>query len=92
MFGRHPNLSIDVALGINRSSDRPSSHHYVVEFRSGLQKAYESACKASDTFKDRHKQLRDPRCRAAVLQKGDRVLVKILAFTGKHKLFFTLGA
>ena len=87
MFGRHPNLPIDVAMGIDRANSRSASpHRYVAELRSRLLKAYNSARKSSEASKTRHKELRDPRCHAAVLQKGDRVLVKKLAFTGKHKL------
>jgi transposase InsO family protein len=87
MFGRHPNLPIDVAMGIDRSGETSSEpHHYVARLRSRLQKAYNLARQSSESSKVRHKQLRDVRCRAAVLQKGDRVLVKKLAFTGKHKL------
>ena len=87
MFGRHPNLPIDVAMGITRSSSGSTQpHHYVAELRSRLLRAYMSARKASDAAKIRHKQLRDPRSRAAVLGVGDRVLVRKLAFTGKHKL------
>ena len=87
MFGRHPNLPIDVAMGIDRAISRTSSpHRYVAELRSRLLKAFNSARKFSDWSKMRQKELRDVRCRAAVLQKGDRVLVKKLAFTGKHKL------
>jgi transposase InsO family protein len=86
MFGRHPNLPIDVAMGICRSEPADSQHHYVTSLKSRLLRSYDLARKSSSCAKLRHKRLKDVRCRAAVLERGDRVLVKQLAFQGKHKL------
>ena len=87
MFGRHPNLPVDVVMGIQRSSDSVDSlPSFVSDLREKLSHSYEVARKMSDISKGRHKQLKDRRCNAAVLTVGDRVLVRKLAFTGKHKL------
>ena len=88
MFGRHPHLPIDVAMGIDRRevTDSSTSHQYVSSLRSRLLQSYESARQHSDYSKTRHRNIKGARCRAAVLQIGDRVLVKQLAFHGKHKL------
>ena len=88
MFGRHPNLPVDVAMGISRSSRQLDSSlpSFVADLRERLSRSYDLARKMSNMSKGRHKQLRDRRCRAAILTVGDRVLVRKLAFTGKHKL------
>jgi len=85
MFGRHPHLPIDAAMGITRV-ESTTPHHYVSSLRSRLLQSYDLARRSSASSKARHKQLKDVRCRAAVLEIGDRVLVKQLAFPGKHKL------
>ncbi|VDI12112.1 Hypothetical predicted protein, partial [Mytilus galloprovincialis] len=51
-----------------------------------LKEAYELATKHSRIGKDRQKYNYNKKARSAILQTGDRVLVKILAFDGKHKL------
>ena len=86
MFGRHPNLPIDVAMGICRSAQDKDHHHYVSSLKSRMLRSYDLARRSSGFSKLRHKQLKDVRCRAACLEKGDRVLVRQLAFQGKHKL------
>jgi transposase InsO family protein len=85
MFGRHPNLPIDIAMGISRH-DNTTTSSYAEDLRKRLLRSYDLAKRTSDFSKFRHKRLKDVKYRAAVLQKGDKVLVKKLAFTGKHKL------
>ena len=87
MFGRHPNLPVDVVMGISHSDVQSDSWpSFVSGLRDRLSKSYELARKSSELEKGRHKHLRDRKCRAAILTPGDRVLVRKLAFTGKHKL------
>ena len=85
MFGRHPNLLIDVAMGISHSKSKVP-HPYGSSLKSRVLKAYDLACKSSDSAKLHHKLLKDVRCHAAILEIGDKVLVRQLAFQGKHKL------
>ena len=56
------------------------------KLRDRLKNAYELATTTANKNRQKQKENYDVRARAAVIQVGDRVLVKILAFDGKHKL------
>jgi transposase InsO family protein len=86
MFGRHPRLPVDVMFGLDRNHSSKSHSAYVTDLRQRLQEAYRRATEAADKARDRQKVNYDRRARAATLEPGDRVLVRILAFEGKHKL------
>ena len=86
MFGRHPRLPIDLVMGTERSLSYESESVYVSDMQGRLAHAYDIARKLSGLSKGRHKQLKDRKCCAAILAIGDRVLVRKLHFTGKHKL------
>jgi len=87
MFGREPRLPVDVALGLDRHGDNNRSHSaYVADLRRRLHEAFKLASKAATEAQHRQKTRYDMKSRGATLQPGDRVLVKKLAFEGKHKL------
>jgi hypothetical protein len=86
MFGRHPRLPVDVMFGLDRNNSSKSHSAYVTDLRQRLQEVYRRATEAADKARDRQKVNYDRRARAATLEPGDRVLVRILAFEGKHKL------
>ena len=87
MFGRHPNLPIDIAMNVDRSTNStPTVTEFATELRDRLTKSYDLARRLSGISKLRQKQLRDRKSQAAVLAKGDKVLVRKLHFSGKHKL------
>jgi len=87
MFGRQPRLALDVVLGL--ISDDPVEQEYgkyVSNLRNSLKRAYEVASRSCSEAQDRQKFNHDLCARAAVLEVGDRVLVKILAVKGKNKI------
>lgn len=86
MFGRHPRLPVDVVFGVQRNVDSTSHTTYVADLRQKLQEAYKKVADAGDQARSRQKARYDQRVRAATLEPGDRVLVKVLAHEGKHKL------
>ncbi|XP_071078946.1 uncharacterized protein [Haliotis cracherodii] len=86
MFGREPRLPIDLAFGIETSQGHQSVSSYSDSLRKKLQEAYDLATRASKTAKDKQKTGYDLKVRGAIVKAGDRVLVKALAFDGKHKL------
>ncbi len=86
MFGRHPRLPIDTAFGLDRNPGYQSMVKYTESLRERLDKAYRLASKATLKSQQRQKQHYDLKARGASIQIGDRVLVKILAHEGKHKL------
>lgn len=86
MFGREPRLPVDIAFGISRGRGFREHTAYVTDLRKRLQMAFETARRAADEARRKQKSAYDLKTRSAVLHPGDRVLVRILAFDGKHKL------
>lgn len=86
MFGRHPRLPIDLILGVPEDGERKPYHRYVFELRKRLEESYKLAAQEAEKAQMQQKKNFDLRARAAVLEVGDRVLVRKLAFEGKHKI------
>ena len=87
MFGRDPRLALDVVLGI--VSEQPSSQNYgkyVTKLKDSLKQAYDIASRNITAAQHRQKSNHDVRARAAILEVGDRVLVKVLAVKGTNKI------
>ena len=86
MFGRHRRIAVDLALGRHESSGPVTSRDYINSLKEGLKKAYdlaESSVKRSQADqKDRY----DRRIRGAVLELGDRVLLRNVGLQGTHKI------
>jgi transposase InsO family protein/dUTPase len=81
MFGRGPNLPVDALL-----PERPSASNYVDEIKHRLKDAYKLALQKNQDARAHQKKHYDLKVRGATPEVGDDVLVKRLAFTGKHKL------
>ena len=87
MFGRQPRLAFDVVLGlVDEEVGQKSYTSYVTKVRHGIKAAYELASNIANRAQQRQKDNHDLKARAAILEVGDRVLVKRLAFQGKHKI------
>ena len=86
MFGRKPRLAIDAAFGLTTDVEQKSYHGYVKDLQEHLRKSYDIACSYSKKSRDRQKRGYDLKSRGAVVETGDRVLVKIVSFDGKHKI------
>jgi transposase InsO family protein len=85
MFGRQPRLPIDLAFGIDLNKNQPQSK-YVSSLRDRLIKSYELVSSVARDAHARQKKGYDTKVRGATVQSGDRVLVRTLAFDGKHKI------
>ena len=85
MFGREPRLPIDLAFGINQPEQKNMTK-YVTELREKIKRAYDIACTSSEKAKRKQKEGYDLKARGNDIMVGDRVLVKIVAFDGKHKI------
>ena len=87
MFGRNPRLPFDAALGL-RENQQDITTKFIIELKDRMSKAHEvvtaTANKAARTRKDNY----DNKVRGGTtgIQVGDRVLVKVVSFEGKHKL------
>ena len=86
MFGREPRLAVDLVLGVPEEEGQPTYCKYVEALRKRLQEAYKLATAEIEKAQSRQKRNYDRKVRGAVLEAGDRVLVEILAFEGKHKI------
>ena len=71
---------------MNTNKQHHSLTSYAEGLRKRLQESYEIATETTKKSQGRQKGGYDLKVRGAVIEPGDRVLVKILAFDGKHKL------
>ena len=73
-------------MGLPLEDGKKDFHQYIANLRRRLQDAYKLAASEAEKAQLRQKRGYDQRLRGIALRPGDRVLVKILAFEGKHKL------
>ncbi|VDI74093.1 Hypothetical predicted protein [Mytilus galloprovincialis] len=76
---------VELWLAMNSQTVLPQSK-YIQELRERLVKAYELASKAADRAREKQKTGYDLKARGATLEIGDKVLVKVVAYDGKHKI------
>ncbi|XP_046564513.1 uncharacterized protein LOC124273317 [Haliotis rubra] len=87
MFGRQPRLPVDLAFGLDIEPSKANSLlEYTISLKDRLKQAYELAAESATKSQARQKANYDIKARAAMLDIGDRVLVKIVAFDWKHKI------
>jgi hypothetical protein len=87
MFGRHPRLPVDLAMGIEpREGQCENMASYTEKLRERLDMAYRLASEEGKKASARQKTNYDKRVRGATVQVGDRVLVRNVGIRGKHKL------
>lgn len=86
MFGREPRLSVDICLGLQNQRNAEPETSYVKDLKDRLSYAYQLASQNQSKSSAKQKKNYDQKIRGACLKIGDRVLVKKLAFKGRHKL------
>ena len=87
MFMRQPRLPVDLALGIDPEEKSTLSYpSFVVSLKKRLQYAFELATKKAKEAQQKQKKYFDRKIRGAVLAPGDIVLIRNVAFKGKHKI------
>ncbi|XP_077388164.1 retrovirus-related Pol polyprotein from transposon 412 [Festucalex cinctus] len=87
MFGRNARLPIDICFGAAFNSNTEASHlQYVDQMRKDLKQAYRLAMECATKNHLRNKSRYDKQVRDQPLQEGDRVLIRNVGLTGKHKL------
>lgn len=87
MFGRNARLPIDICFSAVIDGDTETSHlQYVDKMRKELQQAYHLATESATKNHLRNKSRYDQRVRDQPLHVGDRVLIRNVGLTGKHKL------
>uniref|UniRef100_A0A3B3TDH6 Gypsy retrotransposon integrase-like protein 1 n=1 Tax=Paramormyrops kingsleyae TaxID=1676925 RepID=A0A3B3TDH6_9TELE len=87
MFGRQPNLPIDIAFGLNFGERKKQSHlQYVRNLKESLSESCKIAAEHSSRSAFQNKCYFDKKVRESKLEAGDRVLVRNVGVRGKHKL------
>ena len=86
MFGRKPKPPVDIAFGLGDDISTVPKTKYAEDIQDRLRKAYDIASRNARKAQEQQKSGYDKRVKGAVLHPGDRVLVKIVSFEGKHKL------
>ena len=71
MFGRHPRLPIDVALGMDLQQDKKNLSSYISGIRKRLQESYNLASENIDQRQRKQKTYFDTKVRGATIQIGD---------------------
>ena len=88
MFGRKPKLPIDSAFqsSVEGSYSSNDTKKYLEDSRDRIQTTQNIVKKYTEKAQVKQKEQFDKRAKASKIVVGDRVLVKILAFDGKHKI------
>ena len=86
MFGRHPRLPIDILLDKLTVDEELDHEGFVSRLRDQLSDAYHRVSEAASKARDRQKSAYDRKSKDDPFHPGDRVLVRRLAFQGRHKL------
>ena len=89
MFGRKPKLPIDsVFEQTNRDNSSKSSHcrEYIEDLKNRMMKTRQIVEEHVNKAKDRHRHHYNIKTKAVKVDIGDKVLVQILAYEGKHKI------
>lgn len=87
MFGRKPRLPIDSVFQTDVNNDlNQSTVTYIAELRKRMKTTQEIVKRTTDKARETQKLQYDKKAKAVKLIIGDKVLVKIVAFEGKHKI------
>ena len=88
MFGRQPRLPIDFEMGlpVDVLGDSCSKTRYVQKLKQRLNFAYKKAKEMSQKQAQKYKSSYDKRIKGTQLQVNDIVLVKRVAWKGRHKI------
>ena len=86
MFGRKPKLPIDSIFEQVTENSNRTTKEYIEDLHHRMETTRKIVLKHLDAAKDKQKADYDKKARAAKFSIGERVLVKVLAFEGKHKI------
>ena len=86
MFGRKPRLALDVVLGLATETENKDYCEYISDLKQKLENAYKLASNNLDHARNNQQKSYNKSAHASSIDIGDRVLVRILYFDGKHKI------
>ena len=88
MFGRQPRLPVDFEMGlpVDILGDNCSKTRYVQKLKQRLNFAYKKAKEMSQKQAQKYKSSYDRKAKGSQLRENDTVLVKMVAWKGRHKI------
>ena len=88
MFGRQPRLPVDFEMGlpVDILGDNCSKTRYVQKLKQRLNFAYKKAKEMSQKQAQKYKSSYDRKAKGTQLKENDIVLVKRVAWKGRHKI------
>ena len=88
MFGRQPRLPVDFEMGlpVDILGDNCSKTRYVQKLKQRLNFAYKKAKEMSQKQAQKYKSSYDRKVKGSQLKENDIVLVKRVAWKGRHKI------
>lgn len=87
LFGRKPKLPIDSLFETPvKEGSSQTTQEYIRELKQRMKTAQDVVNKVTDKAREKMKTLYDKKAKAAKLEIGDKVLVRILRYDGKHKI------
>ena len=86
MFGRKPRLPIDSMFDTPVQEVSNTTKEYVEELKKRMKTAQDIAQTVTEEARIKIKTVYERKARAPKIHVGDKVLVKILTFEGKHKM------
>ena len=86
MFGHKPCLPIDLIFGTNTANLKGSSITYIENLKKRMVCAYQTPNDIIKKEWERNKQCYDHKIRCTKLMIGDKVLLWLTAYKGKHKI------
>ena len=87
MFGRKPKLPIDLEYESEREDNQSkSTKEYINDLKDRLEQTRKIIESHTEKAKKKQKKYYDRKTKSVELSVGDRVLVKKVAFEGKHKI------
>ena len=88
MFGRRPQLPVDIYFPTIREKPETSTHvnSYVTGLKKILQKAFSLARSKTEAEAAHQKRYYDRRAKALILEPGDLVLLRLSGYKGKRKV------
>lgn len=87
MFGRTPKLPIDSVFETAREENtNQTTSEYIEQLKKRLESSREIVNRFTSLSRERQKDQYDKKAKASKINVGDTVLVKILAYEGRHKI------
>ena len=87
MFGREPMLPVDIVFpNPHKPEEEENLQEHIQHLKDRLQQSYKLAQESIKKHQGRQKRNYDNKARGAVIETGDKVLVKMVAFDGTHKI------